>query len=117
MTSTSVDLDTDFSHTSVTIVNTCVFQRAAASAAVSKKRAMPNQYKHTATQTEPSADWSVSPPHYLFPPPLQVIRRGWLTINISIMKGGSKDYWFILTAESLSWYKDEEVCMCVSVSV
>ncbi|XP_077053651.1 dynamin-2 isoform X1 [Siphateles boraxobius] len=50
------------------------------SAAVSKKRAMPNQ----------------------------VIRRGWLTINISIMKGGSKDYWFILTAESLSWYKDEQ---------
>uniref|UniRef100_A0A8C2EJ52 dynamin GTPase n=1 Tax=Cyprinus carpio TaxID=7962 RepID=A0A8C2EJ52_CYPCA len=50
------------------------------SAAVNKKRAMPNQ----------------------------VIRRGWLTINISIMKGGSKDYWFILTAESLSWYKDEE---------
>ncbi|XP_028313009.1 dynamin-2-like isoform X1 [Gouania willdenowi] len=40
--------------------------------------------------------------------PNQVIRRGWLTINISIMKGGSKDYWFILTAESLSWYKDEE---------
>lgn len=25
------------------------------------------------------------------------------------MKGGSKDYWFVLTAESLSWYKDEEV--------
>ncbi|XP_076216854.1 dynamin-2 [Aptenodytes patagonicus] len=38
-----------------------------------------------------------------------VIRRGWLTINnISIMKGGSKEYWFVLTAESLSWYKDEE---------
>uniref|UniRef100_A0A663ND92 dynamin GTPase n=1 Tax=Athene cunicularia TaxID=194338 RepID=A0A663ND92_ATHCN len=34
---------------------------------------------------------------------------GWLTINnISIMKGGSKEYWFVLTAESLSWYKDEE---------
>uniref|UniRef100_A0A672V0R6 dynamin GTPase n=1 Tax=Strigops habroptila TaxID=2489341 RepID=A0A672V0R6_STRHB len=42
--------------------------------------------------------------------PNQVIRRGWLTINnISIMKGGSKEYWFVLTAESLSWYKDEEV--------
>lgn len=40
---------------------------------------------------------------------MQVIRRGWLTINISIMKGGSKEYWFVLTAESLSWYKDEEV--------
>ncbi|XP_075903945.1 dynamin-2 isoform X3 [Nelusetta ayraudi] len=40
--------------------------------------------------------------------PNQVIRRGWLTINISIMKGGSKDYWFVLTAESLSWFKDEE---------
>uniref|UniRef100_A0A8C3Q8Q2 dynamin GTPase n=1 Tax=Geospiza parvula TaxID=87175 RepID=A0A8C3Q8Q2_GEOPR len=46
-----------------------------------------------------------------FPRPvlLRVIRRGWLTINnISIMKGGSKEYWFVLTAESLSWYKDEE---------
>lgn len=42
---------------------------------------------------------------------LQVIRRGWLTINISIMKGGSKEYWFVLTAESLSWYKDDEVSM------
>ncbi|KAF7465541.1 Hypothetical predicted protein [Marmota monax] len=42
-------------------------------------------------------------------PPPQVIRRGWLTINnISLMKGGSKEYWFVLTAESLSWYKDEE---------
>ncbi|KAK2815869.1 hypothetical protein Q5P01_026336 [Channa striata] len=40
--------------------------------------------------------------------PNQVIRRGWLTINISIMKGGSREYWFVLTAESLSWYKDEE---------
>ncbi|XP_059495840.1 dynamin-3 isoform X3 [Stegostoma tigrinum] len=41
--------------------------------------------------------------------PNQVIRRGWITINnISIMKGGSKEYWFVLTAESLSWYKDEE---------
>ena len=40
---------------------------------------------------------------------VQVIRKGWLTINISIMKGGSKEYWFVLTAEALSWYKDEEV--------
>ncbi|XP_074194279.1 dynamin-2 isoform X7 [Rhinolophus sinicus] len=41
--------------------------------------------------------------------PNQVIRRGWLTINnISLMKGGSKEYWFVLTAESLSWYKNEE---------
>jgi hypothetical protein len=41
---------------------------------------------------------------------LQVIRKGWLTVsNIGIMKGGSKGYWFVLTAESLSWYKDDEV--------
>lgn len=41
---------------------------------------------------------------------LQVIRKGWLTINnIGIMKGGSKEYWFVLTAENLSWYKDDEV--------
>ncbi|CAO2597945.1 Dnm1 [Lemmus lemmus] len=40
---------------------------------------------------------------------LQVIRKGWLTINnIGIMKGGSKEYWFVLTAENLSWYKDDE---------
>lgn len=46
---------------------------------------------------------------------LQVIRKGWLTINISIMKGGSKEYWFVLTAESLSWYKDEEVRQWASI--
>ncbi|XP_062395934.1 dynamin-2-like [Sardina pilchardus] len=41
--------------------------------------------------------------------PNQVIRRGWLIINnIGLMKGGPKDYWFILTAESLSWYRDNE---------
>uniref|UniRef100_A0A8C9MDY8 dynamin GTPase n=1 Tax=Panthera tigris altaica TaxID=74533 RepID=A0A8C9MDY8_PANTA len=29
-----------------------------------------------------------------------VIRRGWLTINnISLMKGGSKEYWFVLTGD------------------
>uniref|UniRef100_A0A6Q2XYE4 dynamin GTPase n=1 Tax=Esox lucius TaxID=8010 RepID=A0A6Q2XYE4_ESOLU len=40
---------------------------------------------------------------------LVVIRKGWLTINnIGIMKGGAKEYWFVLTAESLSWYKDDE---------
>lgn len=39
-----------------------------------------------------------------------MIRKGWLTINnISIMKGGAKEYWFVLTAETLSWYKDDEV--------
>ncbi|XP_056011118.1 dynamin-1-like isoform X20 [Ostrea edulis] len=39
----------------------------------------------------------------------QVIRKGYLTLhNISFMKGGSKDFWFVLTAENISWYKDEE---------
>ncbi|XP_032883951.1 dynamin-3 isoform X2 [Amblyraja radiata] len=39
----------------------------------------------------------------------QVVRKGWLTIsNISIMKGGAKEYWFVLTTESLCWFKDEE---------
>lgn len=51
---------------------------------VNKKRAVPNQGE------------------------ILVIRKGWLTLNISIMKGGSKEYWFVLSAESLSWYKDEE---------
>jgi dynamin GTPase len=39
-----------------------------------------------------------------------VIRKGYMAIhNLGIMKGGSRDYWFVLTSESLSWYKDEEV--------
>uniref|UniRef100_A0A669C4K0 Dynamin-2 n=1 Tax=Oreochromis niloticus TaxID=8128 RepID=A0A669C4K0_ORENI len=63
-------------------------QRTAANA--TKKRAMPNQVIKDTVYTS------------------SVIRRGWLTINISIMKGGSKEYWFVLTAESLSWYKDDE---------
>ncbi|XP_071504287.1 dynamin-1-like [Diadema antillarum] len=38
-----------------------------------------------------------------------VIRKGWINLhNISFMKGGSRDYWFVLTAESLAWYKDDE---------
>ncbi|XP_024920590.1 dynamin-2 isoform X4 [Cynoglossus semilaevis] len=59
--------------------------------AANKKRAIPNQLGGLAEVHEE-----------------KVIRKGWLTINISIMKGGSKEYWFVLTAESLSWYKDEE---------
>lgn len=39
----------------------------------------------------------------------QVIRKGYMCIhNLGIMKGGSRDYWFLLTADSLSWFKDEE---------
>ncbi|KAK9519243.1 hypothetical protein VZT92_021984 [Zoarces viviparus] len=48
--------------------------------------------------------------HGVAPPSrLIVIRKGWLTIsNIGIMKGGAKEYWFILSAESLSWFRDDE---------
>ncbi|XP_039895902.1 dynamin-3 isoform X1 [Simochromis diagramma] len=59
--------------------------------AANKKRAIPNQLDALGEVYEE-----------------KVIRKGWLTINISIMKGGSKEYWFVLTAESLSWYKNEE---------
>merc|ERR1712223_754191 len=39
----------------------------------------------------------------------QVIRKGYMSIhNLGIMKGGSRDYWFVLSSESLSWFKDEE---------
>ncbi len=38
-----------------------------------------------------------------------VIRRGWLGLqNQGVMRGGSKEFWFVLTAETLSWYKDDE---------
>ena len=39
----------------------------------------------------------------------QVIRKGWLSIPVSLIKGSSRDYWFVLTAEGLTWYKDDEV--------
>ncbi|KAK5930898.1 hypothetical protein CgunFtcFv8_027097 [Champsocephalus gunnari] len=43
------------------------------------------------------------------PSRLIVIRKGWLTIsNLGIMKGGAREYWFILSAESLSWFRDDE---------
>ncbi|RWS30856.1 dynamin-like protein, partial [Leptotrombidium deliense] len=39
----------------------------------------------------------------------QVIRKGYMCIhNLGIMKGGSRDYWFVLTSDSVSWFKDEE---------
>ncbi|XP_041446489.1 dynamin-3 [Xenopus laevis] len=60
----------------------------------------------TCTKTQEPEDLPRASPNRAF---CVVIRKGWLTIsNISIMKGGAKDYWFILTAESLSWYKDDE---------
>lgn len=39
----------------------------------------------------------------------QVIRKGWMCIhNLGLMRGVSRDYWFVLSSESLSWFKDEE---------
>lgn len=39
----------------------------------------------------------------------KVIRKGFLGVHsgVSIMKG-HRELWFVLTTESLSWYKDEE---------
>ncbi|MCI4389341.1 hypothetical protein PGIGA_G00096870 [Pangasianodon gigas] len=48
-------------------------------------------------------------PVKLYEPYVSVIQKGWLTINnLSLMKGGAREYWFLLTAESLSWFKDDE---------
>ncbi len=40
----------------------------------------------------------------------KVIRKGYLALHsgVGMLKGGSRDFWFVLTTESLSWYKDEE---------
>jgi len=41
--------------------------------------------------------------------PNQVLKKGHLTMhNLSFMRGGSKDFWYVLTPVSISWYKDEE---------
>ncbi|XP_077963906.1 dynamin 3a isoform X2 [Gasterosteus aculeatus] len=51
-----------------------------------------------------AANHGVAPPSRLI-----VLRKGWLTIsNIGLLKGGAKQYWFLLSAESLSWFRDEE---------
>lgn len=36
----------------------------------------------------------------------QIIRKGWLSIPGGVM-GGNKDFWFVLTTETLTWYKDD----------
>ena len=28
---------------------------------------------------------------------------------VSLIKGNSRDFWFVLTADSLTWYKDNDV--------
>ena len=38
--------------------------------------------------------------------------------NLGMLKGGAKDYWFVLTSESLSWFKDEEVkCLVHKINI
>nr|QQY02476.1 dynamin-2 [Cryptocotyle lingua] len=39
----------------------------------------------------------------------QVICKGWLIwVNQNLFRGGSRYFWFVLTAETLKWFKDEE---------
>jgi dynamin GTPase len=38
----------------------------------------------------------------------QVIRKGWLSVVVSLFKGSSREYWFVLTSESLTFYRDNE---------
>jgi len=47
---------------------------------------------------------------------VKVIRKGWLALhNISMFKGGKAEFWFVLTAENMMWFKDDEVCTLHSV--
>ena len=48
---------------------------------------------------------------------LQVIRKGWLSIrNIGLLRGGSRECWFVLTAENLIWFKDDSVSAVLLVA-
>ena len=47
----------------------------------------------------------------------QVIRKGWIDMPASFLKGGSKEHWFVLSSDNLAWYKDEQVSVCVCVCV
>ena len=47
----------------------------------------------------------------------QLIRKGWLSIPVSLIKGSTREYWFVLSSDSLTWYKDDEVNgTCISCS-
>uniref|UniRef100_A0AAR5QGP6 dynamin GTPase n=2 Tax=Dendroctonus ponderosae TaxID=77166 RepID=A0AAR5QGP6_DENPD len=37
----------------------------------------------------------------------QVIRKGYMCIHNQSMIRGAKDYWFVLTSDSLAWFKDD----------
>lgn len=37
----------------------------------------------------------------------QMIRKGWLTLNTGGFSG-KRDFWFVLSTQNLSWYKDDE---------
>ena len=39
----------------------------------------------------------------------QLIRKGWLSIPVSLIKGSTREFWFVLSSDSLTWYKDNEV--------
>lgn len=43
----------------------------------------------------------------------QVIRKGWLSVAVSLLKGSSREFWFVLSSESVSWFKDSEVSECI----
>ncbi|XP_056271481.1 dynamin 3a isoform X2 [Pseudoliparis swirei] len=59
---------------------------------------------HKKTAAVMAGNHGAAPPSRLI-----VIRKGWLTIsNIGLMKGGAKEFWFVLSAESLSWFRDDE---------
>ena len=52
----------------------------------------------------------------------QIIRKGWLSMPVSLIKGNTRDFWFVLTADSLNWYKDNDVrefplAYCRSISL
>lgn len=39
----------------------------------------------------------------------QVLKKGWLVMqNLGMVKGGSKEFWFVLDTDTLSWYKDDQ---------
>jgi dynamin GTPase len=43
----------------------------------------------------------------------QVIRKGWLSVHNIGFARGSRDCWFVLTSDNLSWFKDDEVLSIV----
>ena len=40
---------------------------------------------------------------------IQMLKKGWLMLHSKGVMSGSKEFWFVLDTDTLTWYKNETV--------